>query len=139
MIVECQIRGGVVQDIGTAPYEEIPYNEAGQLVTGPLADYLLPGAAELPAIKIGRLRTPAAASLYGMKGMGEGGVVAPPSARAHKYNENRDRTDRNTRSVVENIQLDQLVKRKATALPNNEFGFADQRNAPGLQGARTTG
>jgi carbon-monoxide dehydrogenase large subunit len=58
MIVEGQARGG----IGTAPYEEIPYNEAGQPVTGPFADYLLPGAAELPAIKIGRLHTPAAAS-----------------------------------------------------------------------------
>ena len=83
MIVEGQIRGGVVQGIGTALYEEIPYDEAGQPLTGTLADYLLPGAAELPAIKIGHLHTPAAATEYGMKGMGEGGAVAPPAAIAN--------------------------------------------------------
>ena len=83
MIVEGQIRGGVVQGIGTALYEEIPYDEAGQPLTGTLADYLLPGVAELPAIKIAHLHTPAAATEYGMKGMGEGGAVAPPAAIAN--------------------------------------------------------
>ncbi|MBV8132224.1 MAG: xanthine dehydrogenase family protein [Alphaproteobacteria bacterium] len=83
MIVEGQIRGGVVQGIGTALYEEIPYDETGQPLAGTLADYLMPGAAELPAIKIGHLHTPAAATEYGMKGMGEGGAVAPPAAIAN--------------------------------------------------------
>jgi len=83
MIVEGQIRGGVVQGIGTALYEEIPYDEAGQPIAGTLADYLLPGAAEMPAIKIAHLHTPAAATEYGMKGMGEGGAVAPPAAIAN--------------------------------------------------------
>jgi aerobic carbon-monoxide dehydrogenase large subunit len=83
MIVEGQIRGGVVQGIGTALYEEIPYDEAGQPLAGTLADYLLPGAADLPAIKIGHLHTPASATEYGMKGMGEGGAVAPPAAIAN--------------------------------------------------------
>jgi carbon-monoxide dehydrogenase large subunit len=83
MIVEGQIRGGVVQGIGTALYEEIPYDEQGQPLAGTLADYLLPGAAEMPAIKIGHLHTPATATEYGMKGMGEGGAVAPPAAIAN--------------------------------------------------------
>ena len=83
MLVEGQIRGGVVQGIGTALYEEIPYDEAGQPLAGTFADYLLPGAAELPAIKIGHLHTPATATEYGMKGMGEGGAVAPPAAIAN--------------------------------------------------------
>jgi len=83
MIVEGQIRGGVVQGIGTALYEEIPYDKAGQPLAGTLADYLLPGAPELPAIKIGHLHTPASATEYGMKGMGEGGAVAPPAAIAN--------------------------------------------------------
>ena len=83
MIVEGQIRGGVVQGIGTALYEEIPYDETGQPLAGTLADYLLPGAAEMPAIKIAHLHTPAAATEYGMKGMGEGGAVAPPAAIAN--------------------------------------------------------
>src|SRR5712692_458123 len=75
MIVEGQVRGGVVQGIGTALYEEIPYDEEGQPLVNTLADYLLPGAAELPAIKIGHLHTPALHTEYGMKGMGEGGGV----------------------------------------------------------------
>jgi carbon-monoxide dehydrogenase large subunit len=83
MLVEGQIRGGVVQGIGTALYEEIPYDEAGQPLAGTLADYLLPGAAELPAIKIGHLHTPTPHTEYGMKGMGEGGAVAPPAAIAN--------------------------------------------------------
>ncbi|HJU19637.1 MAG TPA: xanthine dehydrogenase family protein molybdopterin-binding subunit [Stellaceae bacterium] len=83
MIVEGQIRGGVVQGIGTALYEEIPYDEQGQPQAGTLADYLVPSAAETPAIKIGHLHTPAVATEYGMKGMGEGGAVAPPAAIAN--------------------------------------------------------
>jgi carbon-monoxide dehydrogenase large subunit len=83
MIVEGQIRGGVVQGIGTALYEEIPYDAQGQPLAVTFADYLLPGAAELPAIKIGHMHTPATATEYGMKGMGEGGAVAPPAAIAN--------------------------------------------------------
>ena len=83
MLVEGQIRGGVVQGIGTALYEEIPYDETGQPLAGTLADYLLPGAAEMPAIKIGHLHSPTPHTAYGMKGMGEGGAVAPPAAIAN--------------------------------------------------------
>jgi carbon-monoxide dehydrogenase large subunit len=83
MIVEGQIRGGVAQGIGTALYEEIPYDAQGQPLAITFADYLMPGAAELPAIKIGHLHNPASATEYGMKGMGEGGAVAPPAAIAN--------------------------------------------------------
>jgi len=83
MIVEGQIRGGVVQGIGTALCEEIPYDKAGQPLAATLLDYHLPGAFELPAIKIGHLHHPATATEYGMKGMGEGGAVAPPAAIAN--------------------------------------------------------
>ncbi len=83
MIVEGQIRGGVVQGIGTALCEEIPYDKAGQPLAATLLDYHLPGAFELPSIKIGHLHHPATATEYGMKGMGEGGAVAPPAAIAN--------------------------------------------------------
>jgi carbon-monoxide dehydrogenase large subunit len=83
MIVEGQIRGGVAQGIGTALYEEIPYDAQGQPLAVTFADYLMPGAAEVPAIKIGHLHNPASATEYGMKGMGEGGAVAPPAAIAN--------------------------------------------------------
>jgi len=83
MLVEGQIRGGVVQGIGTALFEEIPYDAAGQPLAGTLADYLLPGAAEMPAIRISHLHTPTPHTEYGIKGMGEGGAVAPPAAIAN--------------------------------------------------------
>ncbi|HEY7662949.1 MAG TPA: xanthine dehydrogenase family protein molybdopterin-binding subunit [Xanthobacteraceae bacterium] len=83
MIVEGQVRGGVVQGIGTALYEEIPYDAQGQPLVGTLADYLVPCAAELPAIKIVHLHTPTPYTEYGVKGMGEGGAIAPPAAIAN--------------------------------------------------------
>ena len=83
MLVEGQIRGGVAQGIGTALCEEIPYDEAGQPLAATFLDYHLPGAFELPAIKIGHLHKPDGATEYGMKGMGEGGAVAPPAAIAN--------------------------------------------------------
>jgi carbon-monoxide dehydrogenase large subunit len=83
MLVEGQIRGGVVQGIGTALYEEIPYNAQGQPLAATFLDYHLPRAQELPSIRIGHLHTPATATEYGMKGMGEGGAVAPPAAIAN--------------------------------------------------------
>ncbi|HEV8679783.1 MAG TPA: xanthine dehydrogenase family protein molybdopterin-binding subunit [Stellaceae bacterium] len=83
MLVEGQIRGGVAQGIGTALCEEIPYDAAGQPLAATFLDYHMPGAFELPPIKIGHLHTPASATEYGMKGMGEGGAVAPPAAIAN--------------------------------------------------------
>lgn len=83
MLVEGQIRGGVVQGIGTALWEEIPYDAQGQPLAATFLDYHMPGAHELPAIRIGHLHTPATATEYGMKGMGEGGAVAPPAAIAN--------------------------------------------------------
>src|SRR5439155_22369836 len=81
--LEGQVRGGVVQGIGTALYEEIPYDARGQPLAGTLADYLIPTAAELPAIKLAHLHTSTPYTEYGVKGMGEGGAIAPPAAIAN--------------------------------------------------------
>ncbi len=83
LIVDGQIVGGIAQGIGTALYEEIPYSENGQPLATTFADYLLPGAPEVPAIKIGHMATPTPHTEYGMKGMGEGGAIAPPAAIAN--------------------------------------------------------
>jgi len=83
MLVEGQIRGGVAQGIGTALCEEIPYDENGHPLAASFLDYHMPGAFELPPIRIGHLHNPATATEYGMKGMGEGGAVAPPAAIAN--------------------------------------------------------
>lgn len=83
LIVDGQIVGGIAQGIGTALYEEIPYNDNGQPLATTFADYLMPGAPEVPAIKIGHMITPTPHTEYGMKGMGEGGAIAPPAAIAN--------------------------------------------------------
>jgi carbon-monoxide dehydrogenase large subunit len=83
MIVDGQITGGVVQGIGTAMFEEVPYDDSGQPLATTFADYLLPGAADIPSIKIGHMVTPAETTKYGMKGMGEGGAIAPAAAIAN--------------------------------------------------------
>ncbi len=83
MLVEGQIRGGVVQGIGTALHEEIRYDEQGQPLSATFLDYHMPGANETPSIRIAHLHTKATDTEYGMKGMGEGGAVIPPAAIAN--------------------------------------------------------
>jgi carbon-monoxide dehydrogenase large subunit len=83
MIVDGQIAGGITQGIGTALFEEMPYDASGQPLATTFADYLLPGSVEIPEIKIAHLHTPAIHTEYGMKGMGEGGAIAPPAAIAN--------------------------------------------------------
>ena len=83
MIVDGQVVGGIAQGIGTALYEEIPYNAQGQPLATSLADYLIPTAGEIPFIRIEHLVTPALTTEYGVKGLGEGGAIAPPAAIAN--------------------------------------------------------
>ena len=82
MVVDGQIAGGTAQGIGTALYEEVVFDGDGQPLATSFADYLLPGATEIPALAIGHMATPAE-STSGMKGMGEGGAIAPPAAIAN--------------------------------------------------------
>jgi carbon-monoxide dehydrogenase large subunit len=81
-IVEGQVRGGVAQGIAAALYEEVVYSEEGQLQTASLMDYLVPTAAEIPAIEILHLETPSEFSETGAKGMGEGGTMGAPACVA---------------------------------------------------------
>ena len=83
MIVDGQVLGGIVQGIGTALYEEIPYDQRGQPLVATLADYMVPCAPEIPNVRIEHLVTPALATEYGVKGLGEGGAIAPPAAIAN--------------------------------------------------------
>ena len=79
MVVEGQTLGGVAQGIGTALYEEQQYDANGQPNASTLADYLIPGATEIPAIRVFHLETPSPYTEFGIKGMGEGGAIAPPA------------------------------------------------------------
>jgi len=83
MVVDGQIHGGVAQGIGGALYEEIVYDESGQLMNATLADYLVPTAAEVPEMVLDHLETPSPLNPLGIKGVGEGGAVPVPAAVAN--------------------------------------------------------
>ena len=78
MLVEGQIMGGAVQGLGGIQGEAIVYDAAGQLLTGSLMDYPLPTAADIPEMQIVHLHSPSPLNPLGVKGVGEGGAVAPP-------------------------------------------------------------
>lgn len=83
LLVDGQIHGGVVQGIGGGLGEEIAYDAAGQLLTGSLMDYPLPRADEVPFIETIHLEHPSPRNPLGVKGVGEGGAIAPPAALAN--------------------------------------------------------
>ena len=87
LLMEEQIRGGVVQGIGGALFEHCIYNEQGQLCNGTMADYLVPMAAEMPDIICGHVETPTRLSPLGAKGVGESGVVGAPAAVLNAVND----------------------------------------------------
>jgi carbon-monoxide dehydrogenase large subunit len=80
MIVEGQVHGGLAQGIAQALYEEAVYDEEGNLVSGTMADYLVPGAPDLPEFVTDRTETPAASNPLGVKGVGEAGTIASTPA-----------------------------------------------------------
>ena len=82
LIAEGQIHGGVAQGVGGALYEELVYDAGGQLVTQSLLDYVMPTALQIPAIHLAHVETPSPRNPLGVKGLGEGGAVAPPPAIA---------------------------------------------------------
>lgn len=86
-LVDEQIRGGIVQGIGGALYEECLYDEQGQLLNANMADYLVPMAAEMPDMEIGHIETPTQESLLGAKGAGEAGTAGAPAAIMNAIND----------------------------------------------------
>ena len=87
MIADGQVHGGVAQGIGNALLEEIIYDETGNILTGTLADFLTPTAHEIPPIELHHIETPAASSVTGAKGLGEGGAIGAPAAVINAIND----------------------------------------------------
>jgi aerobic carbon-monoxide dehydrogenase large subunit len=87
LLVDEQVRGGVVQGIGGALYEHCLYDENGQMLTTTMSDYLVPMAAEMPDIHVGHVETPTRESLLGAKGAGEAGTAAAPAAIMNAIND----------------------------------------------------
>ncbi len=83
LIVDGQIIGGVAQGIGQALLEEFGYDEQGQPTRVTFADYLVPGAPEVPNIRIIHQETLSPFTVHGAKGLGEGGAIGPPAAVAN--------------------------------------------------------
>jgi len=87
LLVDEQVRGGVVQGIGGALYEHCTYTSEGQLTVGSMADYLVPMAAGMPDIEVGHVETPTKESLLGAKGAGEAGTAGAPAAIMNAIND----------------------------------------------------
>jgi carbon-monoxide dehydrogenase large subunit len=87
MLADEQIRGGVVQGIGAALYEECLYSPDGQLLNGNMADYLVPMSAEMPDIVCAHVETPTKQSQLGAKGVGEAGTAGAPGAVMNAVND----------------------------------------------------
>jgi carbon-monoxide dehydrogenase large subunit len=81
-IVDGQVRGGVAQGIGAALYEEVVYDEHGQLLTASFVDYMVPMASEVPPMRVLHMQT-ASPAIGGFRGMGEGGTIGAPAAVAN--------------------------------------------------------
>ncbi len=87
MLVDEQLRGGVVQGIGAALFEECVYGPDGQLLNGNMADYLVPMAGEMPDIVCAHIETPTRQSQLGAKGVGEAGTAGAPGAVMNAIND----------------------------------------------------
>jgi carbon-monoxide dehydrogenase large subunit len=86
-LVAEQLRGAIVQGLGAALWEQCVYDEAGQLLTGTLMDYLVPMAPEVPEIVVGHVETPTAFAEGGFKGAGEAGTAGAPGAVLNAVND----------------------------------------------------
>ena len=83
MIVEGQIHGGLAQGLAPAMYEELVYDDDGNILNGTFMDYLLPTAVEVPHWETGKTITPCPHHPIGAKGVGESPTVGAPPAIAN--------------------------------------------------------
>jgi carbon-monoxide dehydrogenase large subunit len=118
MIVEGQIFGGVAQGIGTALFEEFLYDENGQPLSSTFSDYLIPTMTDVPDFAVAHLETPSPFTIGGIKGMGEGGAIAPGAVIA---------------SAVEDAlsHLGEPVVNELPLTPERVLAYIDEATAPG--------
>src|SRR5579875_1619890 len=79
-IVEGQLHGGITQGIASLLFEGLQYSEEGQLLTNSFMEYLVPTAREIPNFEIIHLDSPTNLNPFGIKGIGESGIVGPSAA-----------------------------------------------------------
>ena len=77
LMAEANLHGGIVQGIGGAMFENLVYDESGQLLTTTFMDYTCPTAADVPSFEVEHQETPSPFTPLGTKGVGESGVTGP--------------------------------------------------------------
>lgn len=87
LLADEQIRGGVIQGLGAALFEECRYDEHAQLQNATLADYLVPMASEMPDVVVAHVCTPVPGTLLGAKGLGEAGAIGAGAAFLNALND----------------------------------------------------
>lgn len=87
LLVDEQIRGGIVQGLGGALLEHCVYSDDGQLLNGTMADYLVPMALEMPDIDCAHVVSMTGSSGLGAKGAGEAGTCGAPAAVMNAIND----------------------------------------------------
>jgi CO/xanthine dehydrogenase Mo-binding subunit len=75
LILAGQVQGGVAQGIGNAFYEQLLFDDNGQLLNGTFMDYLLPTALDVPRVEVGHEETRSPLNPLGIKGAGEAGAI----------------------------------------------------------------
>jgi len=82
MVVEAQVQGGVAHGSGNAFYEQLIFDENGQLMNASFMDYLLPTALDVPTVELAHIETPSPLNPLGVKGVGEAGAIPTGAAFA---------------------------------------------------------
>jgi CO/xanthine dehydrogenase Mo-binding subunit len=87
MLLEGQIQGGVAQGIGNAFFEQLVWDDNGQLLNASFMDYLLPTATDVPEVETDHVVTPSPLNPLGVKGAGEAGTIPVGAAFAQAVEE----------------------------------------------------
>ena len=117
MIVEGQLHGGIQMGIGDAFYEEIIYDEYGQMLTATYMDYLFPRASDMPEkLTLGHLETPSPLNPLGVKGVGEAGCIPVGPALAQAVEDAFPEYDLDiTRDTLSPSRIFEMIKEKKAA------------------------
>jgi carbon-monoxide dehydrogenase large subunit len=83
MIVEAQVQGGIAQALGQCLWENVAFDDSGQVLSGSLGDYAVPRAEDMPPIVVDHTTTPSPLNPLGVKGVGEAGTNGLPPAIAN--------------------------------------------------------
>ncbi|HZQ73084.1 MAG TPA: xanthine dehydrogenase family protein molybdopterin-binding subunit [Burkholderiales bacterium] len=87
LLADEQLRGGIVQGIGAALFEQSLYDANAQLLNASMADYLVPMAVEMPDIEIAHVESAVPGTLLGAKGIGEAGTIGAAAAVGNAIND----------------------------------------------------